>query len=217
MRRRVSLAALALLVALPWWAVNARPALAAEQCFAETGHCIMGRFLEYWNAHGGLAINGYPLTEERAEQLENGNRYQVQWFERVRLEYHPENAAPNDFLLGQFGRAMRAGDPPTGPQQGRRFFPETGHTMGGNFMAYRDRNGGLAQFGFPISAEFTETLDWEAVHGAVHRAGALRVPPRKRRAEQRAARPVRAADPRWQADPGGLRAAPSAVHRRAKL
>ena len=159
MRRRVSLAALALLVALPWWVGNARPALAAEQCFAETGHCIMGRFLAYWNAHGGLAINGYPLTEERTEQLENGNRYLVQWFERVRLEYHPENAAPNNILLGHFGRVFRAADPPTGPQQGRRFFPETGHTMGGNFMAYWDRNGGLAQFGFPISAEFTETLD----------------------------------------------------------
>jgi hypothetical protein len=28
----------------------------------------------------------------------------VQYFERARFEYHPENAAPYDVLLGQFGR-----------------------------------------------------------------------------------------------------------------
>lgn len=30
--------------------------------------------------------------------------YLVQYFERTRLDYHPANAAPNDVLLGQFGR-----------------------------------------------------------------------------------------------------------------
>lgn len=159
MRRRASLVILATLMAMPWWVGNARSAAAAERCFAETDYCVAGRFLDYWNAHGGLAINGYPLSEERSEQLEDGNSYTVQWFERVRMEYHPENAAPNDVLLGQFGRAIHPADPPTGPQESRRFSPETGHTMGGDFLAYWEQNGGLPQFGFPISAEFTETLD----------------------------------------------------------
>ncbi|CAA9557420.1 MAG: hypothetical protein AVDCRST_MAG18-791 [uncultured Thermomicrobiales bacterium] len=40
------------------------------------------------------------------ETLEDGKQYRVQWFERARFEYHPENAAPNDILLGQFGRVV---------------------------------------------------------------------------------------------------------------
>jgi hypothetical protein len=32
----------------------------------------------------------------------------VQYFERARFEHHPENSAPNDVLLGQFGRRILA-------------------------------------------------------------------------------------------------------------
>jgi hypothetical protein len=40
--------------------------------------------------------------------LEDGNVYTVQYFERARFEYHPENAPPYDVLLGQFGRQILA-------------------------------------------------------------------------------------------------------------
>lgn len=90
--------------------IGAVPAVAAAQpngvCFAETGKCIQGRFLEYWQSHGGLALNGYPLSDERQELLEDGHTYTVQYFERVRMELHPENQPPYDVLLGQFGRAI---------------------------------------------------------------------------------------------------------------
>jgi hypothetical protein len=85
-------------------ALTARP----QACFPETGFCARGPFLAYWQAHGGLALNGYPLSDERIEVLEDGRFYQVQYFERVRLEYHPEHAAPYDVLLGQFGRDILA-------------------------------------------------------------------------------------------------------------
>jgi hypothetical protein len=32
----------------------------------------------------------------------------VQYFERARFVYHPENASPYDILLGQFGRRVLA-------------------------------------------------------------------------------------------------------------
>ena len=35
-------------------------------------------------------------------------------------------------------------------------FPETGKTLTGGFLAYWQQNGGLAQFGFPISNEISE-------------------------------------------------------------
>jgi hypothetical protein len=67
--------------------------------FPETGHMLGGAFLAYWRAHGGLAIFGYPISEEFAE-----NGYTVQYFERNRFEYHPEYAGtPSEVLLGLLG------------------------------------------------------------------------------------------------------------------
>ncbi|MGI8586379.1 MAG: S8 family serine peptidase [Chloroflexia bacterium] len=67
--------------------------------FPLTGHLLGGSFLVYWQAHGGLPIFGYPISEEFQE-----NGYTVQYFERNRFEYHPENAGtPNDVLLGLLG------------------------------------------------------------------------------------------------------------------
>src|SRR5438094_8683978 len=99
-RFALTLAALSLL--LGSLLARAPAARAAEACFAETGHCVRGAFLDYWLAHGGLAVNGYPLSDERQELLGDGRAYQVQYFERVRLERHPENPAPWDIKLRQF-------------------------------------------------------------------------------------------------------------------
>ena len=138
---------------------TSRPVAAAEQCFPQTGKCVRGRFLDYWQANGALPINGYPITDERMETLEDGKQYLVQWFERVRLEYHPENSPPYDVLLGQFGRILHPADPPVPQQPGARHFPETGHNLAGDFLAYWEGNGGLAQFGYPLSEEIQEQLE----------------------------------------------------------
>ncbi len=78
-------------------------------CFAETNQCIQGRFLAYWQANGGLAQFGLPLTEVFDEFIVSNGRgayYHVQYFERARFEWHPENAAPYAVLQGQFGRQV---------------------------------------------------------------------------------------------------------------
>jgi hypothetical protein len=82
----------------------------------------------------------------------------VQYFERTRLEYHPENAAPNDVLLGQFGRRIHPADPATTAKPGARFFTETGHNVDGGFLAYWLANGGLPQFGYPLTEVIDEQL-----------------------------------------------------------
>jgi hypothetical protein len=136
-----------------------------EACFPETGRCIRGAFLQYWQAHGGLAINGYPLSDEFIEVLEDGKAYQVQYFERVRMEYHPENPVPWDIELGQFGRRIlqeRTGQtaaPPAQPEAGDAFFQVTGHNVAPDFFQYWQANGGLAQFGYPLTEEFQEQLE----------------------------------------------------------
>ena len=116
---------------------------AAQQCFSETNQCIDEPFLTYWREHGGLVINGYPITAPFEQRLENGAPYTVQYFERVRLEFHPaENAAPAQVLLGQFGRLLYPTDPAmplagaVTPLPGATYFPETGHNLTGRFRAY---------------------------------------------------------------------------------
>lgn len=72
--------------------------------FSQTGHRVGGKFLDYWQSHGGLAQQGYPISEEFVEKSDlNGRTYLVQYFERAVFEYHPENVAPNDVLLSQLG------------------------------------------------------------------------------------------------------------------
>ena len=135
------------------------PDSAGQISFPETGQTIRGPFLAAWQARGGLPIFGYPLTDAFWERLEDGNWYRVQYFERARFEAHPENPAPYDVLLGQFGRALHAADPAVPREPGARYFEETGHNLSGDFRTYWETRGGLAQFGFPISEVFNETLE----------------------------------------------------------
>ncbi len=48
---------------------------------------------------------------------------------------------------------------PVQAQAAPRCFPETGYCIAGTLRAYWERNGGLAVFGYPISAEQVETVE----------------------------------------------------------
>ena len=48
------------------------------------------------------------------------------------------------------------------------FVPQTGHSLGGVFRAYWERNGGLARFGYPISEEFALFLEFLAKTALAH-------------------------------------------------
>jgi hypothetical protein len=145
-------------------AQTAQP-LAGKLYFPETGHNLGGAFRTYWEQQGGLPVFGFPLTEEFQElNQQDGKTYIVQYFERARFEYHPENkGTAYEVLLGHLGRTVTAGresETPfrrlAGPVPGRLYYKESGHTLGGTFQSYWERNGGLFMFGFPISEEFNE-------------------------------------------------------------
>src|SRR5689334_8700977 len=84
--------------------------------FPETKHTLRGGFLKYWTDHGGLAQQGYPLTEEFQEQSTlDGKTYTVQYFERAVFENHPENkGTPYEVLLTQLGTYQLNGRYPNG-------------------------------------------------------------------------------------------------------
>ncbi|HLI51693.1 MAG TPA: hypothetical protein VKU87_07850, partial [Thermomicrobiaceae bacterium] len=65
---------------------------------------------DYWNSHGSVNVLGYPISEKFTETSQtDGQPHLVQYFQRVRLEWHPENPAPYTFLLGQLGREILIG------------------------------------------------------------------------------------------------------------
>lgn len=138
--------------------------------FKETGHTLDGKFREYWEKNGGLARFGYPITEPFEEfSIELGKALTVQYFERNRLELHPENAGTQyEVLLGMLGREFSAiiGPRPQGAISSGEtlevpdglFFKETGHSVTAKFYAYWKNNGGLAQHGLPLT-EPTEEIN----------------------------------------------------------
>ena len=85
--------------------------------FPETGKDLAGIFLDYWEQHGGLAQQGYPISNLRREKSAlDGLEYTVQYFQRAVFEMHPEKAHPYSVLLSQLGtlqfkRKYPAGEP----------------------------------------------------------------------------------------------------------
>jgi hypothetical protein len=138
-----------------------------RRTFPETGKSVSGIFLDYWNTHGGLAQQGYPISDLMTEISDlDGKPYTVQYFERAVFEYHPENQAPYDVLLSQLGTFQYRKKYPEGaPGQtsnksaGSQLFAEAGHRVGGKFFTYWQSHGGLAQQGYAISDEFTEVSE----------------------------------------------------------
>lgn len=84
---------------------TSRPGL---RYFGETGHSLGGRFLDYWERNGGLALFGFPISEEVLEPLADGTTYRVQYFERARLEYHPDKlGTPEEIQVGSLGKLLQ--------------------------------------------------------------------------------------------------------------
>ena len=169
------LAALAFVGLLALAGTPGAQAQASARCFPETGYCIAGPIRDFWERNGGLMVFGFPITPQQSEQIERRST-QVQWFERSRLELHPENQWPYDVLLGRMGadrlgqlrrdwktfaRAVPAGN--------CRAFAETGHAICGELLAAWRASGlnldgdpsindseSLALFGLPLSDATSE-------------------------------------------------------------
>ena len=124
--------------------------------FNETGHWVCGEFLEFFDARGGLEIFGYPLTEA-FDDATRGDLH-VQYFQRARLEWHPDNSAPYRVQLGLLVDELGYGSPPAQPEEVpssngplHHYFPQTQHVVSYGFLDYFREHGGLDIFGYPRS------------------------------------------------------------------
>jgi hypothetical protein len=66
--------------------------------FEATGHTLCTLFRDYYSANGGLDRFGYPIDEYT---IENG--FLVQYFQRARMEYHPERPIGQRVQLAPLG------------------------------------------------------------------------------------------------------------------
>ncbi len=146
------------------------PSNSPNAYYQETGLNISPLFLKYWQEQGGLAQFGYPKTASFREiNSADGKIYQVQYFERNRFEYHPENAGTRyEVLLGLLGNQQtqerrdkgempfKSVAPPQNPSTDVLYFPNTGHSLAYGFKNYWEANGGLTIYGYPTSEEFQE-------------------------------------------------------------
>jgi hypothetical protein len=143
--------------------VAAAPAEAQQRWrrFPETGFCVSGPILSYWERNGGLPVFGYPISDLRVEFVEDWSG-PVQWFERDRLEDHGAQGIlagrlGADVLFNQ-GRAWQTFPRAFGDLSGCEYFPLTGHSLCEPFLSYWRRNGRLERFGYPITEQVDELL-----------------------------------------------------------
>jgi hypothetical protein len=161
-------------VGVPPVGVAPRSTDSSVRYFSETGHNVPEPFASFWDERGRIQRFGYPLTEAFDEVSEtDGGVYLTQYFERARMEDHPDYAGTEyEVQLGLLGTEttrhrrdesafFAVGAPAAG--DGRLYFPETGHTLGGIFRAVWEARGGLRIFGYPISEELEERSDTDGV------------------------------------------------------
>lgn len=144
---------------------QAAPLMQAQRCFPEVAFCISGQIRAYWEGNGGLPVFGFPVTAEAKEAVE-GKIVVAQWFERDRLEIHPDGVKAGRLgarWLEILGMPYDPDAPRYAPQDGCFYFGETGHNVCGGFLA-KWKEHGLERIGFPLSEMTTETFPDGTTH-----------------------------------------------------
>ncbi|GAB4111581.1 MAG: hypothetical protein Fur005_07580 [Roseiflexaceae bacterium] len=147
-------------------------------------------FRSFFNQNGGLAVFGRPKSEQFQEKNQaTGETYWVQYFERQRMEWHPNEPDPRyRVLLGLLGNEYRDAKHkgneafnPTGPVQGG---PQGGPAVGsgefvygfnailyGDYSGWQDRNRVLRlskEAGFPWIRQQIRWMDLHDRSGAIY-------------------------------------------------
>jgi hypothetical protein len=148
------------------WGACWRQSTSPSRLFPETGKTVRGLFLSTYDSKGGLGVFGYPVAEEDCGvDTRTGRILWQQWFQRHRLEYHPELPAGSQVALGAIGSQLareRYGINPDDWTPGQSLpgsncsligpFAGGGKYVCGAFRDYFNAKG-VAVLGYPISKE----------------------------------------------------------------
>jgi lipoprotein-anchoring transpeptidase ErfK/SrfK len=143
------------------WAVPQLLRANSDSLTFATGHTLSNAngFLNFWREHQGERLLGVPISSAYAD-----NGLVIQYFERGRLELHPELEG-SPVLLGRVGaeyaealwRTFPA--PAKADEPGAYTFRQTGYSLNGPFLAFWREHDGITMLGYPISDMLWEYLD----------------------------------------------------------
>lgn len=127
--------------------------------FPKTGHSVAGAFLQKFNEIPNPGeLYGFPITEAfRVDAAVGSPEVWVQYFERARFEYHPDNVEGLQVILSNIGVYLHDNREPgeivtTQPGLSAcQYFSQSGYQICYAFLDYYNKNGGIQQFGYPIS------------------------------------------------------------------
>jgi len=85
-------------VAEPAEIITEQAGLSSCQYFSQSSHQVCFAFLEFFNTYGGISQFGYPVSEV---EIRDGRK--VQYFQKARFEWHPENNHGNRVVLSNIG------------------------------------------------------------------------------------------------------------------
>jgi hypothetical protein len=144
-------AGLAVIVAV-WLITTSRQPSGTVEYFPQTRHNVQREFLAFFRENGGLEVFGFPMTEEI---IVEGRR--VQYFQKALMQLNGSGDEARIELrkvaveMGLDTEPIPDSQLPPNDDPTRRYFPETGHTVGLPFLLYFDERGGADFFGYPIS------------------------------------------------------------------
>jgi len=150
-------------VSLISFRVSAAQSVPDSLYFPETGFTVQGEFLEkYQSAVNPLLLYGYPITDAFvAPDSSPAAGLLIQYFQRARFEYHTESSPGDRVVVSSLGiylydleqldsKTITAASHPA-----CRYFAATQHQTCYAFLKFFDTNGGVDQFGNPISEIIT--------------------------------------------------------------
>ena len=141
------------------------PGLGQAGWKAETGYTVSGAWLDFFQANGGLSIFGYPRSPVMVDPLDD--KQCVQYFQRVVLEWHPENPPAFRIQRRLLTEILTEPAAPPAPDPGENtddvwYFPKgpqgLGHAVSNvapdgtrtGFKAFFDKYGRETTFGYPM-------------------------------------------------------------------
>lgn len=148
MKKLFSPVILLILLQAVWSPVHAQ--VSESKYFSETGHNVSGEFLSFYNQNpNAVYLYGYPITE----QFTSRDGKNVQYFQRARFEYYADLPEGQRVQLTQLGREtyVSTGILNVGNSFACRTYTETGFAVCFAFLEFFDANGGVTNFGYPIS------------------------------------------------------------------
>jgi hypothetical protein len=147
-RNFISSVLIVFILLTPWGTAHAQSA--DVQFFPETGHSVRGDFLTFYNsAADPKLVYGYPITE----QIKSRDGKTVQYFQRARFEVGKDILGNLKIQLTPLGQAAYKPDTQLNLENssGCQLFITTGQRVCYAFLDFFKANGGVEQFGNPIS------------------------------------------------------------------